>query len=258
MLLSSCASFVKARTQKAILSLQVQIKLYLHVYCEAIWLLRVQDALVNFVYFIAEYTMCITWYLINNSNPKKIFHEGVISGEEKTQKLYTRIYIYIYIYSTFFSLDMEYLIFIIQNLMFATPKYLTHIRGPSGKFPNISHKNFPVLPWSYSALSHSMYSPLLYMHRCQRFFNVLKHSRKAFLGTQHKCASEFVLIASIDSKQRPFSVDLSFGRTVVVCLAKKSRTRNDECEGTLSCWSIHRFSRHASGLFSWLPHEDVA
>jgi hypothetical protein len=32
-------------------------------------------------------------------------------------------------------------------------------------------------------------------------------------------------------------------------LAKKSRTRNDECAGALSCWSIHRFSRHASGLF---------
>ena len=56
----------------------------------------------------------------------------------------------------------------------------------------------------------------------------------------HKCASDFVLIASIDSKRRPFSVDLSFGnrkksagarpgeyggcgRTVVACLAKKSR-----------------------------------
>ena len=72
--------------------------------------------------------------------------------------------------------------------------------------------------------------------------------------------------ASTDSKPRPFSADLSFGnrkksagarsgeyggcgRTVVACLAKKSRTRNDECESTLSCWSIHRFSHHASGLF---------
>ena len=107
---------------------------------------------------------------------------------------------------------------------------------------------------------------LLCMHRCQCFLNVLKHSWKAVLGMLRKCASEFVLIASIDSKRRTFSVDLSFGnrkksagarsgeyggcgRTVVACLAKKSRTRNDECEGALSCWSIHRFSRHASGLF---------
>jgi hypothetical protein len=49
------------------------------------------------------------------------------------------------------------------------------------------------------------------MHRCQRFFNVLKHSWKAVLGMLRKCASEFVLIASIDSKRWPFSVDLSFG-----------------------------------------------
>jgi hypothetical protein len=78
------------------------------------------------------------------------------------------------------------------------------------------------------------------MHRCQRFFNVLEHSWKAVLGMLRKCASEFVLIASVDSKRRPFSVDLSFGnrkksavarsgeyggcgRTVVACLAKNSR-----------------------------------
>jgi len=63
---------------------------------------------------------------------------------------------------------------------------------------------------------------------------------KLFLGMLRKCASECVLTASIDSKRRPFSVDLSFGnrkksdgarsgeyggcgRTVVACLAKKSR-----------------------------------
>jgi hypothetical protein len=49
------------------------------------------------------------------------------------------------------------------------------------------------------------------MHRCQRFFNVLKHSRKAVLGMLRKCASEFVLIAPVDKKRRPFNVDLSFG-----------------------------------------------
>ena len=118
-----------------------------------------------------------------------------------------------------------------------------------------------------SYLEASKYSPLLCMHRCQCFFNVLKHSWKDVLGMLRKCASEFSLIASVDSKQRPFSVDLRFGnrnmsagvrsgeyggcgRTVVTCLAKRSQTRNDECEGALSCWSIHRFSRHASGLFS--------
>jgi len=78
------------------------------------------------------------------------------------------------------------------------------------------------------------------MHRCQRFFNVLKHSWKAFLGMLRKCSNEFVLIASIDSERRHFSVNLSFrnrknsagarsgeyggcGRTVVAFLAKKSR-----------------------------------
>jgi len=78
------------------------------------------------------------------------------------------------------------------------------------------------------------------MHRCQRFFNVLMQSWKSLLGMLRKSASEFVLIASIDSKRRPFSTDLSFGnrkksagtrsgeyggygRTVVACLAKKSR-----------------------------------
>ena len=76
---------------------------------------------------------------------------------------------------------------------------LCTIRGLSGKFLNMSHKNFPVLPWSYSVMSPSKYFPLLCMHCCQRFFNVLKHSWKAFLGMLHKCASEFVLIASIDS-----------------------------------------------------------
>jgi len=108
-------------------------------------------------------------------------------------------------------------------------------------------------------------STSLCMHHFQRFLNVLKHSWKAVLGVLIKCASEFVLIASIDSKERPFSVDLSFrnrknsagarsgeyggcGRTVVACLAKKSWKRNDECEGALSCWNIHRFSCYASGL----------
>jgi hypothetical protein len=62
-----------------------------------------------------------------------------------------------------------------------------HIRGLSRKFPNISRKNFPVLPWSYSALSPSKYSPLLCMHRCQHFFNVIKHSWEAVLGMLCKC-----------------------------------------------------------------------
>jgi len=68
------------------------------------------------------------------------------------------------------------------------------IWGLSGKFPNTSRKNFPVLRWSYSGLSPWTYSPLLCMHRCQHFFNVLKHSWKAFLGMLCKCASEFVLL----------------------------------------------------------------
>jgi len=53
------------------------------------------------------------------------------------------------------------------------------------------------------------------MHHCQHFFNVLKHSWKAFLGMLREYASEFVLIASIDSKWRPFSIDLSFGNRKV-------------------------------------------
>ena len=54
-------------------------------------ILRVQDALVKFVYFTTEYAMCITLYVINNSNPKHIFHEKVIRGEEQNTKI---IYIY--------------------------------------------------------------------------------------------------------------------------------------------------------------------
>ena len=61
------------------------------------------------------------------------------------------------------------------------------------------------------------------MHRFQRFFNVPKHSWKAFLGMLHKCASKFVLIASIDSKRWPFSVDLSFGNR-----KKSAGTRSGE------------------------------
>jgi hypothetical protein len=74
------------------------------------------------------------------------------------------------------------------------------------------------------------------MNRCQRFFNVLKHSWKAVIGMLRKCTSEFVFIALIDSKWWPFSIDLSFGnrkksagarsgeyggcgKTVVTCLA---------------------------------------
>ena len=178
--------------------------------------------------------------------------------------------------SVYWSYSVTWMELFIMN-SFCTEKLWTNIGGPSRKFPNISRKNFSVLPWSYSALSPSKYSPLLCMHRCQHFFNVLKHSWKAVLGILCKCASEFVLIGSVDSKWQPFSVELSFGnrkksagarsgeyggcgRTVIACLAKKSRKRYDECEGVLSCWSIHRFSRHASGLFffSWLPHEDVA
>jgi hypothetical protein len=86
------------------------------------------------------------------------------------------------------------------------------MRGLSGIFPNISRKNFPILSWSYSALSPSKSSPLLWTHRCQRFYNVLKHSWKTVSGMLRKCAGEFVLIASIDSKRRPFSVNLSFGK----------------------------------------------
>ena len=140
------------------------------------------------------------------------------------------------------------------------------IRGLSGKFPNISRKNFLVLPWSISALSPSKYSHLLFMHRCQPYVNVLKHSWKAVLGILRKCASEFVLIASVDSKQRPFSVDLRLEteRSQLVQDLKSTeavegqssrvwprsqQTRNDECEGALSCWCIHRFSHQASGLF---------
>ena len=85
------------------------------------------------------------------------------------------------------------------------------VRSLSVKFPIISRKNFPFLSCRYSALSSSKYSPLLCMHRCQRFFNVLKHSWKYVLWMLRKCASEFVLMASVDSKRRLFSVDLMYG-----------------------------------------------
>ena len=73
------------------------------------------------------------------------------------------------------------------------------------------------------------------MHRCQHFFNVLMHSWKAFLGMLRKCASEFVLIASIDSKRQPFSVDFSFGNR-----KKSAGARSGEYGGcgrtVVACW----------------------
>ena len=149
------------------------------------------------------------------------------------------------------------------------------IRGLSGKFPNISRKNFPVLPWSYSALSPSKYSSLLCMHRCQRFFNVLKHSWKAVLGMLRKCSSEFVLIATIDPKRRPFSVDLSFGteRSQLVRDLESAEAVEGQSsrvwprshgQGTMNvrarCHvgaSIDSPATHQV-FFSWLPHEDFA
>ena len=149
------------------------------------------------------------------------------------------------------------------------------IRGLSGKFPNISRKNFPVLPWSYSALSPSKYSPLLCMRRCQRFFNVLKHSWKAVLGMLRKCASEFVLIATIDTKRRPFSVDLCFGNRKKSAGARSGEYEAVEGQSSRVCPRSHgqgtmnvRARCHVGAsidspathqvFFSWLPHEDVA
>ena len=145
-----------------------------------------------------------------------------------------------------------------------------YIRGLSRKFPNISRKNFPVLPWSYSALSPSKYSPLLCMHHCQPFFNVLKHSWKAVLGMLCKCASEFALIASTDSKRRPFSVDLSFGNRKKSAGAEAVEGQSSHVwprshgQGTMNvrarCHvgaSIDSPAAHQV-FFSWLPHEDVA
>jgi hypothetical protein len=47
------------------------------------------------------------------------------------------------------------------------------ILGVSGKFPNVSHKNFPVLPWSYSALSpsktHMTFTCVFLMHLVQKY-----------------------------------------------------------------------------------------
>jgi len=169
-----------------------------------------------------------------------------------------------------------------RTVLHGVSKYVTSetfvlslLRGLSGKFPNISHKNFPVVPWSYSALSPSKYSPLLCMHRCQRFFNVLKHSWKAVLGMLRKCVSEFVLIASIHSNGSLSGLiwALETGRSQLVRDLKST----EAVEGQLSrVWP----RRHGQGtmnvrgrchvgasidspathhvFFSWLLHEDVA
>jgi hypothetical protein len=47
-----------------------------------------------------------------------------------------------------------------MSLILKSGRMTPHIRVLSGKFPNISGKKFPFLPWSYSALSPSKYSPL--------------------------------------------------------------------------------------------------
>jgi len=80
------------------------------------------------------------------------------------------------------------------------------------------------------------------MHRCQRFFNVLKHSWKAFLGMLRKCASEFVLIASIDLKQLPFSVDLSFGN------GKKSTGARSGEYGVIFISSVQKLLTHVKSI----------
>ena len=134
-------------------------------------------------------------------------------------------------------------------------------------------KIFP--SWSYSALSSSKYSPLLCMHHCQRFFNVLKHSWKAFLGMLRKCASEFVLIASVDSNSGLSALIWALEteksqlvrdlESTEVVEGQSSRVwPRSHGQGTMNvrvrCHVGVSIDSPATyqGFFSWLPHEDVA
>jgi len=162
------------------------------------------------------------------------------------------IYIYIYIYTHTENSDRTLHVYV-------------YIRGLSGKFPKISRKNFPVLPWSYSALSRfkvlpsTLYAPLPAFLQCSEAF------LESFLGMLRKCASEFVLIDSIDSKRRLFSVDLSFGNVTKLSwcdiwrvrrLWKDSRVFGQEITdkerwtwGRVFMLEHPSILRHASGLF---------
>ena len=152
---------------------------------------------------------------------------------------------------------------------------VTYIRVLSGKFPNISRKNFPVLLWSCSALSPSKYCPLLCMQGCQRFFNVLKHSWKPILGMLRKCAREFLLNASLDSNGGLSALIWTLETERIQLVRDLEST--EAVEGQSSCvWprshglrtmnvrahchvgaSIDSPATHQV-FFSWLPHEDVA
>jgi hypothetical protein len=100
-----------------------------------------------------------------------------------------------------------------------TSYYLQYV---SLKIPNNLNKSFSHLLWGYSDLSPSKYSPLIFIHWSQRFFQFWKHFWNASFRILLNSSSEFSLISSADSNHRPFSMDFSWVKTCA---------RSGECRG---------------------------
>jgi hypothetical protein len=75
-------------------------------------------------------------------------------------------------------------------------------------------------------LSPSKYSPQLFLHCSQRFFQFWKHSWNASFEILYSSASAFCLISSSYSNRHPFSMDFSLMRR-----KKSDGTRSGECGG---------------------------
>jgi len=82
-------------------------------------------------------------------------------------------------------------------------------RGLSVNIPNNLNKSFSHLFWSYWALSLLKYSPPLFIHPSQCFFQFWKHSWNTSFGTMYSSASKISLISLTDSHHHPFIKDFS-------------------------------------------------
>ena len=64
---------------------------------------------------------------------------------------------------------------------------------------------------TWSDISPSKYSPLLLIHRSQRFFQFWNASWNVFCGMARRSCSAFSFISSTVWNRRPFRVDFNFG-----------------------------------------------
>jgi hypothetical protein len=82
------------------------------------------------------------------------------------------------------------------------------VQGLSVNIPNNLNKSFSQLLWSYWALSPFKYSPPLFIHPSQCFFQFWKHSWNTSFRKMRSSASTFSLISLTDSNH-PFIKDFS-------------------------------------------------